>query len=96
MAQSAEAGVAIMTANVRRATITETLPRFMASVYATRHNRSQNRPRAPNCYFEVVDKTIWIRAGRDIRRGEELTYDYRVVGDRTIRCRCRPGSPNWL
>ena len=50
----------------------------------------------PNCYFEVVDKTIWIRAGRDIRRGEELTYDYRVIGERTIPCRCRPGCDNTL
>src|SRR5690348_17070699 len=29
----------------------------------------------PNCYFQVVDKTIWIRASRNIRTGEELTYD---------------------
>jgi SET domain-containing protein len=50
----------------------------------------------PNCYFEVVDKTIWIRAARDIRRGEELTYDYKTTGERTIPCRCRPGCPNLL
>ena len=50
----------------------------------------------PNCYFEVVDKTIWIRASRNIRRGEELTYDYRTIGDKTIPCRCRPGCPNKL
>jgi hypothetical protein len=50
----------------------------------------------PNCYFEVIDKTIWIRAGRSIRRGEELTYDYRVIGERTVPCRCRPGCPNKL
>jgi SET domain-containing protein len=48
----------------------------------------------PNCWFEIVDKTIWIRAGRNIRRGEELTYDYCVIGERTIPCRCRPGCPN--
>ena len=48
----------------------------------------------PNCWFEVVDTTIWIRAGRNIRAGEELTYDYRTVGERTIPCRCRPGCPN--
>ena len=50
----------------------------------------------PNCYFEIVDKTIWIRAGRRIRRGEELTYDYRVIGERTIPCRCRPNCSNRL
>ena len=48
----------------------------------------------PNCWFEVVDKTIWIRASRAIRRGEELTYDYSIIGERTIPCRCRPGCPN--
>lgn len=45
----------------------------------------------PNCYFDIEDKTIWIRALRDIRRGEELTYDYKTTGDRHIPCRCRPG-----
>ena len=50
----------------------------------------------PNCWFEVVDKTIWIRASRSIRAGEELTYDYRTVGDKTIRCRCRSGCKTLL
>ena len=48
----------------------------------------------PNCWFEVVDKTIWIRAGRNIRRGEELTYDYSIIGEKTMPCRCRPDCPN--
>ena len=48
----------------------------------------------PNCYSQIVDKTIWIRAGRNIKRGEELTYDYKTIGERTIPCRCRPGCPN--
>jgi SET domain-containing protein len=50
----------------------------------------------PNCWFEVVDKTIWIRASRSIRAGEELTYDYRTEGDQTIPCRCRPGCTTKL
>jgi len=53
-----------------------------------------NHSCTPNCHFEVVDKTIWIRAARVIRRGEELTYDYSIIGSRTIPCRCRPGCPN--
>jgi len=53
-----------------------------------------NHSCTPNCYFEVVDKTIWIKALRDIRRGEELTYDYKPIGERTIQCRCRSGCPN--
>jgi SET domain-containing protein len=57
-----------------------------------------NHSCTPNCWFEVVarTKTIWIRASRLIRPGEELTYDYATIGDRTIPCRCRPGCPNRL
>jgi SET domain-containing protein len=53
-----------------------------------------NHSCSPNCRFEVVDKTIWIRSLRPIRRGEELTYDYSTSGEPTIPCRCRPGCPN--
>jgi uncharacterized protein len=55
-----------------------------------------NHSCSPNCYFEVVDKTIWIRASRLIKRGEELTYDYRIIGEKTMQCRCRPGCPNMI
>jgi SET domain-containing protein len=50
----------------------------------------------PNCWFEVVNRTIWIRASRNIATGEELTYDYMTVGDHTIKCRCRPDCKRWL
>jgi SET domain-containing protein len=53
-----------------------------------------NHSCTPNCWFEVVDKTIWIRASRSIRAGEELTYDYSITGEKTIPCRCRPGCRN--
>jgi len=53
-----------------------------------------NHSCTPNCWTEVVDKTIWIRAARTIWPGEELTYDYSIIGARTIPCRCRPGCPN--
>jgi len=55
-----------------------------------------NHSCTPNCWWEVVDKTIWIRAARTIHPGEELTYDYATIGERTIPCRCRPGCPNKL
>ena len=55
-----------------------------------------NHSCTPNCWWEVVDKTIWIRAARTIGRGEELTYDYATIGERTIPCRCRPGCRNRL
>ena len=50
----------------------------------------------PNCWFDIVNTTIWIRASKSIRAGDELTYDYATVGERTIPCRCRPGCPNKL
>lgn len=43
----------------------------------------------PNCWIDVVDKTIWVRAARNISAGEELTYDYNTEGDKAIPCRCR-------
>ena len=55
-----------------------------------------NHSCTPNCWYEVVGRTIWIRASRAIRRGEELTYDYSTDGEPTIPCRCRPGCPNKL
>lgn len=45
----------------------------------------------PNCYTDIVGRTIWIIAARPIRKGEELTYDYNTGGAARIRCRCRPG-----
>lgn len=50
----------------------------------------------PNCWFQVVGTTIWIRASRFIEPGEELTYDYATIGDHTIACRCRPGCTTKL
>ena len=43
----------------------------------------------PNCYVHIVGDTIWIRAARNIRKGEELTYDYMTDGEGHIQCRCR-------
>ena len=44
----------------------------------------------PNCYIDIKQGVIWIRAARNIRRGEELTYDYNTDGDGLIKCRCEP------
>ena len=43
----------------------------------------------PNAYVHIVDGTIWIRAARRIRRGEEITYNYNTDGEGQIKCRCR-------
>jgi hypothetical protein len=50
----------------------------------------------PNCYTEIKDGTIWIRAGRSIRKGEELTYNYWTEGAAEIPCRCRPDCQGML
>jgi uncharacterized protein len=50
-----------------------------------------NHACSPNCYVDIVGKTIWILASRGIRTGEELTYDYNTDGVAGIPCRCRPG-----
>ena len=50
-----------------------------------------NHSCTPNCYTIVKDQTIWIVAARNIRKGEELTYDYSTDGPGHIRCRCSPG-----
>jgi SET domain-containing protein len=55
-----------------------------------------NHSCAPNCYTQVVGDTIWIRASRNLRRGEELTYDYLTNGESRIPCRCRPGCRKLL
>src|SRR5262252_2553558 len=50
----------------------------------------------PNCYIEIKDGVIWIRASKTIRRGEELTYDYHTDGDGLIKCRCEPSCQRLL
>ena len=44
----------------------------------------------PNCAVKIDGRTIWIRASRQIAKGEELTYDYNTDGTAGIECRCRP------
>lgn len=52
--------------------------------------RRINHSCAPNCEVEVVRGRIWITALRDLRPGEELTYDYSFDYDawRDHPCRC--------
>src|SRR5215212_5846603 len=53
--------------------------------------RFLNHACRPNCYTQVIGRDIWIRAGRNIEAGEELTYDYYTDGEKIIQCKCRPG-----
>jgi SET domain-containing protein len=57
-----------------------------------------NHSCTPNCWIDVDAKTrtIWVRASKPIRKGQELTYDYNTEGDKVIPCRCRPGCTTKL
>ena len=57
-----------------------------------------NHSCTPNCWIEVDNKTrtIWVRAAKQIRKGQELVYDYNTEGDKVIPCRCRPGCKTKL
>jgi hypothetical protein len=45
---------------------------------------------------QIVGDTIWIRASRNIRPGEEITYDYATDGAQIIPCRCSEGCETKL
>lgn len=55
-----------------------------------------NHSCTPNCYVNVIGKTIWIIAAKRIEKGEELVYDYNTEGDKVIPCRCRPNCKTRL
>jgi SET domain-containing protein len=55
-----------------------------------------NHSCAPNCYAQIADGVIWIRAAKTIEAGEELTYHYHTDGAHRIPCRCRPGCTTRL
>ena len=45
----------------------------------------------PNCETDIIKGKIWIIALRDIKKGEELSYDYGFEFDRDYRdhpCKC--------
>jgi hypothetical protein len=48
----------------------------------------------PNCETEEIDGRVWIQAIRDIKAGEELTYDYHLYDgdDDEARCNCGAAS----
>ena len=59
-------------------------------------SRFINHSCKPNCYIEVKDGTIWVRAAKNIRKGTELNYNYNTDGEGLIKCRCRPGCKTLL
>ena len=59
-------------------------------------SRFINHSCKPNCYVQIIDGIIWVRASKTIRKGTELVYDYNTQGDAKIKCQCRPGCKNYL
>jgi hypothetical protein len=47
----------------------------------------------PNCETEEADGRVWIMAIRNIKGGEELTYDYFLYDGDDDEARCNCGSP---
>ena len=58
--------------------------------------RFVNHSCTPNCYTQIVDGIIWVRAARNIGKGEELTYNYYTEGTGEIPCLCQPECTNRL
>jgi uncharacterized protein len=50
--------------------------------------RLVNHSCKPNSYIDIIDSKIWIIADRDIKEGEEITYDYSFDADRLEGCCC--------
>ncbi len=48
----------------------------------------------PNCYNDIIDDEIWIYAMRDIKKGEELSYDYGFQRQDWHKRPCRCGAKN--
>lgn len=70
-----------------------------AGVYGN-EARYINHSCVPNCEAVIRGRRIWIYALADILPGEELTYDYNLIGDEETdgadeaRYACHCGEPN--
>jgi uncharacterized protein len=54
------------------------------------NSRFINHSCTPNCYAQIIDGVIWIRAAKTLAPGTELTYNYQTEGEKSISCQCRP------
>ena len=52
------------------------------------HSRLINHSCSPNTYIDIIDDHIWIIADRNIKEGEEITYDYCFDADELEECHC--------
>jgi SET domain-containing protein len=69
--------------------------RYDIDAQAHRHQaRYINHSCDPNCHVEKTSRTIWIVASRDIRAGEELTYNYGYELTDALPHPCTCGAQN--
>jgi len=50
----------------------------------------------PNCETEIINNRIWITSTRQIRKGEEITYNYGYSLEDYHEHPCKCGSPNCI
>lgn len=52
--------------------------------------RHINHSCEPNCKYKIIDRHIWIISIRNIKKGEELNYDYGydLIGYKDHPCKC--------
>jgi SET domain-containing protein len=62
-------------------------------VYAQEPERYTNHSCDPNAVVDVADGVRYCTARRDIRAGEEITYDYCIDADGDTVWECNCGSP---
>ena len=64
-----------------------------------KHNKARfiNHSCAPNCEVENIKNRLWILSKKNIRKGEEITYNYGYSYDSDYKDhKCNCGSPNCL
>lgn len=50
----------------------------------------------PNCRYEYINNEIWITSIKNIRKGEEITYNYGFNLDESKNHPCKCNSPNCI
>lgn len=58
--------------------------------------RLMNHSCDPNCETEIINRKIWIVSSKDIKKGEEISYDYGFELDNYEDHICKCGAKNCI